>query len=321
MLERGVLEHLPEPYLDPLVAGSRTIVPGIGALPHPVGLAAGFDKNCRCPAAFARMGFSFVEVGTVTPRPQPGNPKPRLFRYPEQRALVNRMGFNSDGATTVAARLAALRWDHERVPLGINCGKNKDTPPERAINDYLQVIEAFKETARYFVINISSPNTPGLRDLATPLFVSSLADELGSVLPRTWVKIDPDMTRKEFQALVTTIAQRGFQGVIISNTHRVTFPEVGGQSGHPLMAASTSCLEWAYDVTRGTLPMIAAGGILSGVDIFHKLARGASAVQIYTALVYQGPWVVAKLLEDLAAELKLRGYGAVEDAIGSYYRD
>ncbi len=319
-LEQGLLDKLPMPALDTLAAGMRTKVPGIGDLPHPFGLAAGFDKHCRAPGAFARMGFSFLEIGTVTPRAQPGNPKPRLFRLPDERAIVNRMGFNSDGAATVKARLEALKWDHERVPLGINCGKNKETPPERALSDFLQIVEVFKDLARYFVINISSPNTPGLRDLATPLFIGGLADELGAALPKTWIKLDPDMERREFQALIETIAERGFQGVLLSNTHRVAYPEVGGQSGHPLMCPSTTCLEWAYEVHGGRLPMLGVGGILSGVDAFHKLARGALAVQIYTALVYRGPWVVARLLTELAAELNLRGIATVEDAIGCYYK-
>ena len=321
MLAHGMLDRLPAPPFAALATGLKVNLPGIGDLPHPIGLAAGFDKHARCPMAFARMGFSFIEIGTVTPRPQPGNPRPRLFRYPEQRALVNRMGFNSDGALTVAERLRGHRWDHERVPLGINCGKNKDTPAAGAIGDYLQVIETFRDLGRYFVINISSPNTPGLRDLATPSFVHGLADELASLLPRIWVKVDPDMSRREFQGLIHALADRGFQGVIISNTHRVEVPEPGGQSGHPLMAPASACLEWAYEVHRGLLPMIATGGVLSGIDIFHKLARGATAVQIYTALVYRGPWVVARLLVELAEELKLRGFQTAADAIGSYYSD
>lgn len=321
MLERGVLDTLPAPHVGPLTAGLRTNVPGIGDLPHPIGLAAGFDKNCRCPKAFARMGFSFLEVGTVTPLPQPGNPKPRLFRQAEQKALINRMGFNSDGSATVADRLTRLSWKHDHLPLGINCGKNKGTPNERALSDFLQVMTTFKDLARYFVVNISSPNTPGLRDLATPTFIHSLADDAQSYLPRVWVKIDPDMSRKEFQELVHAIADRGFQGLIVSNTHRVTSPEVGGQSGHPLMAPSTACLEWAHEVHQGQLPMIATGGVLSGSDLYHKIIRGALAVQIYTALVYRGPWVVVKLLVELAQELKLRGHATVQDAVGAYYRE
>lgn len=322
LLERGVMEHLPAPRTPRVETGMKVSVPGIGMLAHPIGLAAGFDKQCRAPHGFARMGFSFLEIGTVTPRPQPGSPKPRLFRYPEQKALINRMGFNSDGATTVAARLKALRWRHDEVPLGVNCGKNKSTPPDRAVQDYLQVIEAFKGLAKYFVVNISSPNTPGLRELATPEFVDSLASELGSgLLPSTWVKLDPDTPRRDFQAVIEKIADCGFQGVIVSNTHRVVWPEAGGQSGHPLMAPATACLEWAHEVHKGRLPMIATGGILSGADIFHKLARGALAVQIYTALIYQGPWAVIRLLLEFNQELKLRGFATAADAIGCYYHE
>ena len=321
LLSWGLLDKLPAPYLEPLTAGMSVTIPGIGNLSHPIGLAAGFDKNGRAPGAFARMGFAMLEIGTVTPLPQPGNPKPRLFRQPEQRAIINRMGFNSDGSLIVAERLQKACWQHEHVPLGVNCGKNKSTPNDKALGDFLQVVSTFKDMARYFVINVSSPNTPGLRELATPSFVHSLADELGVLLPKVWIKLDPDMDRRDFQELVGVIAERGFRGIIVSNTHRVSYPEAGGQSGHPLMALSTACLEWAYEVHRGALPMIATGGILSGADIYHKMARGALAVQIYTALVYQGPWVVSKLLVELAAELKLRGISHIQDIIGSYYRE
>ena len=322
LMSRGWLEYLPAPRVSGLGSGMRVEVPGLGTLAHPLGLAAGFDKNALAPRAFSRLGFTFLEIGTVTPRPQPGNPKPRLFRQPEQRALINRMGFNSDGATTVADRLARLNWHPDEAPLGINCGKNKDTPPERAIADYLQVIETCRTVARYFVINISSPNTPGLRDLATPEFIGQLADELGaSLLAKVWVKLDPDRPRRELQALVAALADRGFQGVILSNTHRVTAPEVGGQSGQPLTALATSCLEWAYEVHRGALPMVASGGVLSGADVYARLARGALAVQVYTALVYRGPWTVVKLLTELDHELRLRGLATVQDAIGSYYQE
>lgn len=295
-------------------------VPGIGVLKNPIGLAAGFDKNAVAPEGFRSLGLSMIEVGTVTPRAQEGNPKPRLFRYPEQQALINRMGFNNDGAARVAARLRLLRWNHDEIPLGVNCGKNKDTPNQKAVGDYLQVITVFSDLAKYFVINISSPNTPGLRELATPGFVQALGQELGPhYLPRVWIKIDPDRSRKEFQALVGAAVDAGYQGLILSNTHRVQYPEAGGQSGHPLAAASNTCLEWAYQVHKGKMPMIATGGILSGVDVLNKIARGASAVQIYTALVYQGPWAVTRMLTEVAAELKMRGYSSLEEAKFSYY--
>ena len=320
VLQRRVLEYLPAPTASQKMAGLQVTIPGIGALPHPIGLAAGFDKNCLCPQGFARMGFSFLEAGTVTPMPQEGNPKPRLFRYRSQRALINRMGFNNHGALAVADRIRKLDWSHDRVPLGINLGKNKITPNEEAVSDYKDGYEAFAGLGRYYVINISSPNTPGLRDLASPDFVGLLADQFGpSNLPKIWVKIDPDLPRREFQELVAAIASRGFQGLILSNTHRVAWPEPGGLSGHPLATLSTSRLEWAYEVHRGELPMIASGGILCGSDIVEKVIRGAVGVQIYTALAYGGPYVVAELLEQLAQELKLRGFECLEDAVGTYY--
>ena len=154
LLRKGVMRYLPSPRYQSPQAGLRVRVPGLGELRHPIGLAAGFDKNASCPAAFAKMGFSFLEVGTVTPRPQPGNPKPRMFRLPQQRAIINRMGFNSDGASAVAERLRALNWDQDRTPLGINLGKNKATSVENAANDYIQVLETCRDAVRYYVINI-----------------------------------------------------------------------------------------------------------------------------------------------------------------------
>lgn len=314
---------IPEAILPPPMrseVGLKSIVPGIGRLDHPIGLAAGFDKNAICPYGFKRLGFSMIEVGTVTPRAQIGNLKPRLFRYPDQRALINRMGFNNDGGLPVAARIKSHQWNHETTPLGVNCGKNKDTPNKNAITDYLQVIDLFHGLAQYLVVNISSPNTPGLRELATPQFIEELAHELGpKFLPKIWIKVDPDLGRKDFQKLVQKIAESGFQGLILTNTHRVQFPEAGGQSGHPLLSASNACLEWAHEVHRGQLPMIAAGGILSGLDVLSKIARGALAVQIYTALVYRGPWTVYRILLELIFELKLRGFSSVDEARGSYY--
>jgi len=234
--------------------------------------------------------------------------------------LINRMGFNSDGAQTVASRLKALSWDHGRVPLGVNLGKNKTTADEASIDDYLQGFEAFRGLGQYYVINVSSPNTPGLRSLANPDFLRLMADSFGNELPKMWVKLDPDMPRRDLRAIVECIAEVGYQGIILSNTHRVVWPEVGGQSGHPIMTQATRALETAYEVHQGKLPMIASGGILSGADIFQKLIRGAQAVQIYTALVYGGPWVVHHLLRELAEELKLAGFASAEDAVGSFYQ-
>lgn len=294
-------------------------VPGIGRLIHPLGLAAGFDKNCECPGAFADLGFALIEVGTVTPYPQAGNPKPRLFRLPEQRALINRMGFNNDGAKIVSSRVARLNWDHDKVPLGINIGKNRNTAIDRALDDYMEAYQAFKGTCRYYVVNISSPNTPGLRDLASAEFLTTMASAFAREAQSAWVKLDPDMPKRQFQKVIETISDLGFPGIILTNTHRVEWPTAGGQSGHPLSVSSTKCLEWAWEVHKGQLAMIGCGGILSGSDIYEKIIRGASAVQIYTALVYRGPNVVAEMLEELSAELVLRGVRNIEDVFGTYY--
>ena len=318
-MERGLLHFLPRSPVHQFKIPLQVDLPGIGLARHPIGLAAGFDKNARCPGAFEHMGLSFLELGTVTPRPQPGNPKPRLFRYPETRALINRMGFNSDGAEAVLERLRKLSWSDGRVPIGINVGKNKQTPPDLALNDFLTGIQTFEPHARWLTVNISSPNTPGLRELATPDFLRDLSQMLGGVRSKCWIKLDPDMSKREFQQMISAIKSEGYQGVIISNTHRVEWPEAGGQSGHPLLSPSNTCLEWAWDVTKGSLPVIASGGVLSGVDAFHKLARGASAVQIYTALVYRGPGAAYSICEELAAELTLRGFTSAAEAIGSLY--
>jgi dihydroorotate dehydrogenase len=319
-MEHGLLKIMPRPRPYSMPVPLHVTLPGIGRLRHPVGLAAGFDKNASCPGAFEWLGCSFLEIGTVTPKPQPGNPKPRLFRYPETMSMINRMGFNSDGAEAVIKRLQKINWSPSRIPLGINVGKNKNTPPDRAIDDFAACINAFSEFASWLTINISSPNTPGLRDLATVEFIRDLAQAIGTLRSKCWIKLDPDMNRTTFQTLIATISEEGFQGVVLSNTHRVEWPQSGGQSGHPLLSQSNQCLEWAWTVTNGKLPMIATGGVISGIDAFQKLIRGASAVQIYTALVYRGPGAVQRICEELSEELKLRGFSSAEDCIGSLYQ-
>ncbi len=319
LLQRRILDYLPAPTFDRYLSGCRTEIPGVGEIAHPIGLAAGFDKQALCPQAFARLGFSFIEIGTVTPQPQPGNPKPRVFREPAQLALINRMGFNSDGAAVVSKRIKALAWSHAQVPLGVNVGKNRSTSEEGAIEDYLTGIETFADMASYIVANVSSPNTIGLRDLANCDFVELLAERRGYKVDKIWLKLDPDMPRPQLQELVAAIQKHGFAGIILTNTHRVVYPESGGQSGHPLAIQSSACLEWAWEVHKGALPMIATGGILSGADVLQKIMRGACAVQLYSALVYRGPWVVVEMLNELIAEMRLRGFASIKDAQGTYY--
>jgi dihydroorotate dehydrogenase len=211
------------------------------------------------------------------------------------------------------------------IPVGVNLGKNKQTLTGNAISDYLKGLIHFKNLGSYIVINISSPNTPGLRELANPEFIRQLKSEIEMQVPellkKIWIKLDPDLSRKEFMALVEAITAERFAGLILSNTHRVAWPEAGGMSGHVLSHLSSERLTWAHEVHRGGLPMIGSGWVLSGVDVFHKLARGASAVQIYTALVYRGPWAVLHMLEELKAEMLLHGYKKASDVIGCHYRD
>ncbi len=308
----------PPPYL---INRNRmsTSIPGIGKLHHPIGLAAGFDKHAQAPLAFAHLGLSFLELGTITPRPQVGNPKPRLFRYSDQRAIINRMGFNSHGAERVAERLAALASKQHPVPFGINLGKNKDTKMEAAIDDYNFGLNKFRHHADYFVINISSPNTENLRSLANADFLKDLASANHDILGKVWIKLDPDTSRRDFQNLIESIASLGFQGVILTNTHKVAWPEAGGQSGHPISIMANARLEWAWQVHRGALPMIASGGILSGTDVIERISRGAHAVQIYSALVYRGPWAAHKILKEMDEEMQARGIEFLEDIRGQYY--
>ncbi|MES2744311.1 MAG: quinone-dependent dihydroorotate dehydrogenase [Bdellovibrionota bacterium] len=320
-LERDLMRFLPLPTLGSNLNGLAMNLPGIGDLAHPIGLAAGFDKNARAPRGFARLGLSFLEVGTITPQPQPGNPKPRLFRLDDQMGLINRMGFNSEGIGHVKDRLSNAQWSHDQVPMGINLGKNKDTPNEAAIEDYSQGLDSLAPFAKYFVINVSSPNTTGLRGLANEHFLKELAARHKHLLPKLWVKLDPDMKRSDFQILVKSIADIGFQGLVLTNTHRVEMPQTGGMSGAAISAQSTACLEWAYEATKGALPLIASGGILTGQDVYQRIARGASAVQIYSALVYRGPLAVYEMLKELKAEMDLRGYSFLSDVKGSYYKD
>jgi dihydroorotate dehydrogenase len=323
-LQQDALVKLVAPAMDQFGAQYATTVNGIGSLKHPIGLAAGFDKQARVTHAMQALGFSFVEVGTITPQPQPGNPKPRMFREPENLALVNRMGFNSDGAAVVAARVRSNAASHRSrltIPIGINLGKNKQTPALQAADDYLKGYEIFKGLGSYYVFNLSSPNTPGLRELANPEFVEELGRGLGSELPKVWIKLDPDLPQPQFQKLIAAIAKMGYQGIILTNTHRVEAPEAGGLSGLPLAALSNTRLEWAHEVHQGKLAMIASGGIFSGQDVYERLARGACAVQIYTAMIYRGPWIVPMLLDELRAAMAVKGVGHISEMVGSFYID
>jgi dihydroorotate dehydrogenase len=258
--------------------------------PSPIGIAAGFDKNALMMPMLAALGFGFVEVGTVTLRPQPGNPRPRLFRYPEHNALINRLGFNNDGADAVAERLAS--WQRT-VPLFVNIGKNRDVPIDAAADDYGACAEKLARYADAVVVNLSSPNTPSLRELQRPEHLERILAAVGPAL----VKIAPDIDHVMLDEICDVCATRA-RGMICTNTTVARpFPatESGGLSGAPLMVQSTSVLANVRKRVGRTFPLIGVGGIFTAADVRAKFAAGADLVQVYTGFIYEGPWLPRRL--------------------------
>lgn len=276
------------------------------AFPNPVGLAAGFDKNGVAIAAWAALGFGFVEIGTVTAKAQPGNPKPRIFRYPEQQALINRLGFNNDGADVVAARLQRFResgaWP--AIPVGINIGKSKITPIEQAVDDYLYSFRLLAPQADYIVLNVSSPNTPGLRSLqghgALEQLLRAIRAENETARKPVLLKIAPDLSLSELEQILATCAASAVAGIIATNTtlDHSAIPaardQTGGLSGRPLREKST---EFVRAITaRCSLPVIASGGISDAASAREKLEAGAQLIQVYTGYVYRGPGLLREVM-------------------------
>ena len=278
---------------------------------NPVGLAAGYDKDALAIRGLAALGFGHIEIGTVTPQPQPGNPRPRVFRLIEDEAVINRMGFPSQGADFVADKLARLNvktFRRSNVIVGVNLGKNKDTPLEEAANDYVKLMKVFAPLADYLTINISSPNTIGLRRLQNREMLESLLAQI-NMERETWnmkrsilVKISPDMTEDELEDAVGVILDKHMDGIIATNTTiareglRSKFRgESGGLSGSPLAAGSEAVLRRVVKLVDGRVPIVSAGGIMSPDDAKQRLALGASLVQVYTGLIYRGPGLVKKI--------------------------
>jgi dihydroorotate dehydrogenase len=297
--------------------------------PNPIGIAAGFDKNAQVPDALLRLGFGFVEVGTVTPLPQPGNPKPRIFRLEADRALINRLGFNSAGLDQLVARLEQRRARNRGGIVGVNLGRNRHSSDE--IGDYVTGIRRGAPLADYLVVNVSSPNTPGLRALQARGALEALLQavlqaraETGA-RPPLLVKIAPDLTPAECEDIAGVALAVGIDGLIVSNTTSSRSPdlksraasEVGGLSGHPLLAPSTEVLGRMYRLTEGRLPLIGVGGVASAADAYAKIRAGASLVQLYTALVYGGPSLLAEIKTGLAELLRRDGFGSVAAAVGT----
>ncbi|HEX2833666.1 MAG TPA: quinone-dependent dihydroorotate dehydrogenase [Thermoanaerobaculia bacterium] len=263
--------------------------------PSPVGIAGGFDKNATMMPFLAALGFGFIEVGTVTLRPQAGNPKPRLFRYPGDRALINRMGFNNDGADVVAARLRD--WDR-RVPTFVNVGKNRDVPLEGATESYVECYRRVAPHADAAVLNLSSPNTPGLRDLQRPEHLEQLLNAVRSVrCGPLLVKIAPDLDAAQISE-ISDVCVKLADGMICTNTtldRRPGMSEAGGLSGQPLREKSTSVLAQVRQRVGATYPLIGVGGVFTAEDVREKFAAGADLVQLYTSFIYEGPLIARKL--------------------------
>jgi dihydroorotate dehydrogenase len=298
--------------------------------PNPLGLAAGLDKNADLAPLLADFGFGFLELGTVTPRPQPGNPKPRLFRLPQQRALLNRMGFNNVGVAQFLNNL--YQWE-PTCPVGINIGKNQDTPLEHAVDDYLSALHAVYPHADYVTINISSPNTAGLRELQNQENFDELLRALKAeqtMLAKTHehyvpiaVKIAPDLDDNQVAAIATLVQKHRVDAVIATNT-TVTRPglegeklaqQAGGLSGRPLKPLSTNVIRKLYSHLPGKIPIIGVGGIETAEDAWDKLVAGADLVQIYSVLVYEGPNVVRKIVEELADRVAASGAVTLVEAV------
>ncbi len=299
--------------------------------PHPVGLAAGFDKNATVYPALAALGFSFVEVGTLTPKPQPGNPPPRMFRLPEDYAIINRMGFNNRGIEAAAKNLRNL--PRPTIPIGINLGKNKNTPNEKAVEDYRQGLRSLYSLGDYFVINISSPNTKGLRDLQKAESLekllrfllderNNLAKKTGTVQP-LFLKVAPDLTKEELSEAIQLGLDLGIDGFIAVNTtlsrkglRHPHAQESGGLSGKPLSDTATEKIRHIYQITKGKVPIIGVGGIFTGEDAYKKIRAGARLIQVYTGMIYRGPRISQKINQELLALFERDGVKKVEDIVG-----
>ena len=299
---------------------------------HPLGLAAGFDKNAEVPAACLALGFSFVEVGAVTPRPQPGNPAPRLFRLPAQQALINRLGFNNDGVEAMYQQLLTHRRKSFTQPVGINLGKNKDT--QDAAADYRLLASRLGELADYMTVNVSSPNTQGLRDLQAletllPI-LTAVRDALpsDSNSPALLVKLSPDLPNSTLTQLAKELTrQKGLvDGVILTNTTLsrpdscATLPvakEIGGLSGPPLRDLATQKLRLFYQASQGKIPLIGCGGISNAQDAYQRLRNGAHLLQIYSAFIYKGPRIIDEITSGLAALVRQDGFSDIADVVGT----
>lgn len=298
---------------------------------NPLGIAAGFDKNGLAVNHLAALGFGFVEVGTVTHSPQLGNPKPRLFRLPADEALVNRLGFNNRGAVEIAGRLSGLKRD---CVLGVNIGKSRDVANEDAVADYLETFKLVRTHADYIAINVSSPNTPGLRDLQSSDALNTLLSEIqkcngdAEIRRPLLLKIAPDLDEAGIESVVEAAAANGIEGIIATNTStsrenlktdRQAIEKIGpgGLSGRPLARRSCEVIRSIYRMSEGKITIIGVGGVFSGRDAYDKICAGASLLQAYTGFVYKGPAFARKVNDGLACLIRENGFRDLDEAVGS----
>ncbi len=326
MAQRPVFQRLLSPcqYQDPVLAQKLW---GIN-FANPLGLAAGFDKHGQGVGIWEALGFGWAEIGTVTRYAQPGNPPPRLFRLIEDEAVINRMGFNNAGAEALAKKLMTRK---SRVPLGINLGKSKSTDLAQAPEDYAFSFQKLYSYGDYFVINVSSPNTAGLRDLQKSQFLSEIfqaLQERNRDQKPLLVKIAPDLETSDLEAIVRCVQDFKLAGIIATNTtiqrppslKSMTRQETGGLSGVPLTQRSTAVLALLWQISRGTVPLVGVGGITTAEDAWDKIIHGASLLQIYTGWIYQGPLVVPQILRGLAARVQQAGLSQLSEAVGMAHR-
>jgi dihydroorotate dehydrogenase len=293
---------------------------------NPIGLAAGMDKDAIAIRAWETLGFGFVELGTITPRPQAGNEIPRLWRIPERRALINRLGFPSEGMEAVAPRIERMRKARGKIRIGLNFGPNSNTQPEGVAADYTALMKRLGPQADFIVINVSSPNTPGLRNWQSPekmteLFAAMLGDAGESPRP-VLVKISPDLDRNELFRICETALEIGVDGIVACNTtiareaRGVSSPHPGGLSGRPLLIRARELIRDIHTHTRGKIPIIGVGGVATAEDAWLHIRAGASMVELYTALIYEGPGVVETIKLGLADLLRRGGFRSIAEAVG-----
>ncbi len=293
---------------------------------NPVGLAAGMDKNALAVSAWERLGFGFAEIGTITPRPQTGNPRPRIWRLPEHHALINRMGFPGDGMDEVATRLAQIRAKTTRMRIGVNLGPNRDTPPERVPEDYAALIRRVAVNCDFIVINLSSPNTPGLRDFQAPermrIVIEAIRRASGETgaEPPLLIKLAPDLEIMMMAEICAAAIELRLAGIVATNTSLdhaalgVASPFDGGLSGEPLKLRSREVIASIYRLTRGRIPIVGVGGVTSAEDAYGHICAGASLIELYTGLIYHGPGLVRRIKFGLRDLLIRDGFRSISEA-------